>query len=293
MTYSHTSGVITFTATATLTTAGKTLGAIVLDATGGTFTLGDAFNSAANFTVTRGTFTTNNYSLTSSNLSISLLNYPTVNLGSSTITVSSSFDCGSGTINAGTSQINLTGSSSSLSNAATNTFYNVSFTSTGANNFSISNNPRRITGTGTATFNDLVLTAADTSLAFLRLTANLIINGTFTATSGSSGPFSRSLVMSDTIGTTRTITAAAISASDCDFRDITLAGAASGASPTRAGDCGGNSGITFPAAKTVYRVTAFTTWGATSSWALTSGGTGNTNNFRPCHGSCRYRPTIF
>jgi hypothetical protein len=278
MTYSHTSGVITFTATATLTTAGKTLGPIALDATGGTFTLGDAFNSAALFSVTRGTFTTNNYSLTSSNLSVSLLNYPTVNLGSSTITVSSSFDCGSGTINAGTSQINLTGSSVILANTGSKTLYNVSFTSTAANDFG-SINVRRITGAGTSTFNNLVLTAASTGAAFLRLSGGLTINGTFTATSGSSGPFSRSLVMSDILGETRTITAAAISASDCDFRDITLAGAAAGASPTRAGNCGGNSGITFPAAKTVYRVGTDTSWQGSSSWATSSGGAGSNNNF--------------
>jgi hypothetical protein len=278
MTYSY-SGFISFTATATLTTAGKTLGAVGFDAVGGTLTLGSAFfNSGSNFTVTNGTFTTNNYSFTSSNLSVSVFNAPTVNLGSSTISVSGTFDCGNGTINAGTSQINLTGSSGALANTGSKTFYNVSFTSTAADDFG-SVNVRRITGTGTSTFNNLVLTAASTGAAFLRLSGNLTINGTFTATSGSSGPFSRSLVMSDTIGTTRTITAAAISASDCDFRDITLAGAAAGASPTRAGNCGGNSGITFPAAKTVYRVGTETSWQGSSSWATSSGGAGSNNNF--------------
>ena len=81
------------------------------------------------------------------------------------------------------------------------------------------------------------------------------------------------------MGTVRTITCAAVSANDCDFRDITIAGAAAPISPTRGGDCGGNSGITFPAAKSSYRVGTNTTWAGSSSWALTSGGAGSDNNF--------------
>jgi len=105
----------------------------------------------------------------------------------------------------------------------------------------------------------------------------MTINGTLTAAGASA--IRRCFLRSSTLGTVRTLTAAAISANDCDFRDITLAGAAAGAAPTRAGNCGGNSGITFPAAKTVYRVGTNTTWQGSSSWALTSGGTGDNVNF--------------
>ena len=62
---------------------------------------------------------------------------------------------------------------------------------------------------------------------------------------------------------------------DVDFRDITIAGAASPATGTRLGDCKGNSGITFDAAKTVYYgQTGSANWGATGSgsWSATSGG---------------------
>jgi hypothetical protein len=82
------------------------------------------------------------------------------------------------------------------------------------------------------------------------------------------------MITSDTIGTTRTLTCAAVSFTDTDFRDITIAGAASPASGTRLGDCKGNSGITFPAAKTVYyRLTSTNSWGVTGSgaWSATSG----------------------
>ena len=45
------------------------------------------------------------------------------------------------------------------------------------------------------------------------------------------------------------------------------------------GDCGGNTSITFPAAKNCYRVGTQTTWQGSSSWALTSGGSGSNDNF--------------
>jgi hypothetical protein len=58
----------------------------------------------------------------------------------------------------------------------------------------------------------------------------------------------RTFVRSNTIGTTRTLTCAAVaSLTDIDFRDITIAGAAAPVSGTRLGDCKGNSGITFDA----------------------------------------------
>jgi hypothetical protein len=60
-----------------------------------------------------------------------------------------------------------------------------------------------------------------------------------------------------------------------DFRDIVIAGSAAPIAPTLAGDCKGNSGITFDAQKTVYfRQTGSSNWGTASpgSWSLTSGG---------------------
>jgi hypothetical protein len=88
------------------------------------------------------------------------------------------------------------------------------------------------------------------------------------------------MLRSSAVGTTRTLTVGTLSADDCDFRDITIAGTAAGGSPTRAGDCGGNSGVTFPAPKTVYWNLAGTqSWSATA-WATTSGGTPARITFR-------------
>jgi hypothetical protein len=91
----------------------------------------------------------------------------------------------------------------------------------------------------------------------------------------------RHFLQSNTIGTTRTLTCAAFSGTDADFRDITIAGAAAPVSGTRLGDCKGNSGITFPAAKTVWwGVTTNGDWGATSAtWSATNGGATSHANF--------------
>lgn len=89
---------------------------------------------------------------------------------------------------------------------------------------------------------------------------------------------------SNTIGTPRTLTVGTLTAgaADIDFRDITIAGAAAPISGTRFGDAKGNSGITFPAAKTVYWALATSNnWGNTGagSWSATSGGAAANTQF--------------
>jgi len=272
MTYTHT-GTMTITGTGTLTTAGKSFTNVVVDGSGITLTLGDALNiSGRTLTVTQGTFNTANFSVTGVSVSSSNSNVRTISLGSSTLTLSSGstgidFTTSTNlTFNAGTSQLNLSSSSATLSGGG-QTFYNVSFTNTSAG-------ARQITGANT--FNNLTLTANGSGLTQLFIAADQTVSGTFTC-AGSSA-VARGFVQSNIIGTTRTLTCAAVSANDCDFRDITIAGAAAPISPTRGGDCGGNSGITFPAAKTVYRVGTLTNWNS-NAWSDTSGGSANTIYF--------------
>jgi hypothetical protein len=130
---------------------------------------------------------------------------------------------------------------------------------------------------GANTFNNLTLNASATGLSRLSIVANQTVSGTFTCNGSSVS--ARGFVLSNTFGTPRTLTVGTLAATDCDFRDITIAGTAAGSSQTRAGDCGGNSGITFPAAKDCYRVGINTTWAGSSSWALSSGGAGSNDNF--------------
>jgi hypothetical protein len=272
-----------FDGTGTITTNGFTINStnFRINGSGITVSLGSALTIPTNGTITveQGTFTTAGYAILAGTINYSVTNLGALNLGSSTITLQGGtpLNLAGPTTNAGTSQINLTGASSLNANLilGTSTLYNLSF----LNDFGTIGTR---TITGAATFNNLTLVSATLGLGVYSIVNDLTVNGTLICSSTS--PVNRVFIRSSVLGTARTITAAAVSASDCDFRDITIAGAAAGVSPTRAGDCGGNSGITFPAAKTVYRVGTLTTWSGTqaggfSSWALTSGGVPNENNF--------------
>jgi hypothetical protein len=267
--------------TQTITSAGKSFGSLGnfnVNTYGGTVELADALNIGTNsLTVINGTFDTKNYNVTAGSLSSSNTNVRTVALGSSTVTLS-----GTGgpsmnvitnlTFNAGTSQINITAENANLGMFLGGlTYYNVAFTGVAAKSIGLSS-------AATTTFNSLTVNAPSSAgLIQLVPSGNLIITGTLTVAGAS--PVRRIFVRSDTLGTTRTLTVGTLSATDCDFRDITIAGTAAGSSPTRAGDCGGNSGITFPAAKTVYwNLAGAQNWSATA-WAPGSGGTPDINNF--------------
>ena len=262
--------------TQVITSAGKTFsGAITIDSYGGTDELPDALNIGTNtLTVTNGTFDTKSYNVTAGTLSSSNSNVRTIKLGASTVTlsgVSPAWDFSTATnltFDAGTSLVSI-GYVPGVFTGGNQTFYDVSFTST-------------LSGTHTIqsgnTFNNLSITASNSS-GFRQVTFNgdQIITGTLTAAGATA--IRRIMLLSNTIGTTRTLTVGTLSADDCDFRDITIAGTAAGSSPTRAGDCGGNSGVTFPVAKTVYWNLAGTqNWSATG-WAPSSGGTPAVNEF--------------
>jgi hypothetical protein len=154
-------------------------------------------------------------------------------------------------------------------NGGNQTFYDVSFTSTAAGTHTINQSN---------TFNSLSITApASANLRQVSFTADQTITGTLTAAGATA--VRRVMLRSSAVGTTRTLTVGTLSADDCDFRDITIAGTAAGGSPTRAGDCGGNSGVTFPAPKTVYwNLSGTRSWDA-DGWATTSGGTPAAANF--------------
>jgi hypothetical protein len=270
-TYTHT-GTVTLTGTGTLTTAGKTFSGVTVDGVGITVTLGDALNTGTRaITVTRGTFTTSasNYNVTAGSIASSNSNTRTITLNGSTVTLSGgtnviNFSTSTNlTFNANTSQINLSNATAQLQGGGL-TFNNVSFT--GSSGFG-----RSITGENT--FNNLTISTRTNLTVF----ANQTISGTFTC-SGTSA-VNRNFVLSDTFATTRTLTVATLSADDCNFRDITIAGGAVGTAPTRAGDCGGNTEITFPATKTVYWNLAGAQNFTSNGWATTSNGTPAVDNY--------------
>ena len=277
----NTAGTLTFNATTTgktITTNGVTIGVnTTLNGVGGAWTLGSALNiSTFTLTLTNGTFDTSasNYAVTASGFSSSNSNTRTINLNGSTLSLSSSWTLTTSTnatLNAGTSTINLTANLIPFDGGSL-TYYNVSFTGTAATALT-----KSITGANT--FNNLTFsTIASAGLNNVSIGANQTINGTLTV-NGSNGN-RRMFVRSDTIGTTRTLTCAAIAAmTDVDFRDITIAGAAGTLSGTRLGDCGGNSNITFDAGVDKYwNLAAGGNWNA-NGWATSSGGTPATTEY--------------
>lgn len=258
----------------TFTSAGKTVGPVRFGGTTGspTFTLQDALVSSSAVTVAIGTFTTNNFNVTATQLSSSNSNTRAINLGSSTVTLSlanTSINFSTQTnltFNAGTSSIVLTNNAAGFAIGSGVTFYNVSCTATAITTVAVQ---------GANTFNNLSVTGRTTTgIANLSISADQTISGTLTLSAGTNATM-RAFVRSDTIGTTRTLTCAAVAApTDIDFRDITIAGAAAPVSGTRLGDCKGNSGITFGAGTTKYwNLAGGGNWATAPGWATSSGGT--------------------
>jgi hypothetical protein len=276
ITYSGTS-TLTFSGgtTQTITSAGKVFTSpITVDTYGGTVQLADALNIGTNtLGLANGTFDTGGYALNINNLGSTNSSAPrTLILRNSTVSMGGSINfAGSSNIvfNAGTSNITINGGGGPfISSPIPLTFYD----------FTFGPNATTPSITGSHTFNNLTLNVqVSAAIKTVSISAVLTVNGTLTCAGASA--VRRIFLQSDTIGTPRTLTVNSISADDCDFRDITLAGAASGASPTRAGDCGGNTGITFPAPKTVYwNLAGSRSWSATA-WCTGSGGTPDINQF--------------
>ena len=245
------------------TTTGKTInfnglntrGRVFFDGVGGEWTLLSALTVAdggsfSDIQIRNGTIITNGYNVTCQAIIADDGGVSTFNITNSTINLTGSAFVGGFSVNfTNATYPILTATGSTLNIPYTSTFAtsrtwnNVSFTNTSGNN-SI---------TGANTFNNLTIAAlAASGIRNTTFSANQTVNGTFTVSAGTNATY-RNFIQSNTLGTTRTLTCAAVSGfTDVDFQDITIAGAAAPASGTRLGDCKGNSGITFDAAKTVY-----------------------------------------
>lgn len=280
-------GTLTFASTSTgntITTNGTSLNLVTFNGVGGEWTLGSALTVAATYsiTVSAGSVNSGNYSISTPQFISSGSSVKSISFGSSTITISGALSNAidfSGatnlTVNAGTSQINLTGNGAGISSNNI-TFYNVSYTNTAPTNI--------LSITGSNTFNNLSLAARSTvGLSSFSISDNQTIS-TLTLNPGTTASC-RTMLFSSVFGTTRTLTVGSLAsgAADYDFRDIAVVGAAAPLTGNRFGDCKGNSGITFDAAKTVYfRATANgSNWSTsgTGVWSLTNGGALDANAF--------------
>jgi hypothetical protein len=267
----------------TLTTNGVSLAStITVNGVNCEWTLGSALNIGnASMTVTNGSFDLDTYNISLANINSDNGNSRTIDFGSATVSCSTS---GSSPISFGTSETNrasltFIAGTSQISCAAqtvtfsgnNQTFYNVDFTSNSDNAV--------ITINGVNSFNNLSFAGIfSDGVKVISFANNQTITGTLTLSAGSNAT-RRQFIRSDTIGTTRTLTCAAVSLTDVDFRDITIAGAAAPASGTRIGDCKGNSGITFTGATTRYwNLAGNNSWSA-AGWAASSGASPDVNNF--------------
>ena len=271
----------------TITTNGVSLSSqVTFNGVGGGWTLGSALTVTQTLTITNGTFNSGNYNITTSGFSSSNSNTRSISLGSSTVTISIplstalNLETTTGlTWNAGTSQINLSNATSGIASGGL-TFNNVTFTSVSLSSITI---------TGANTFNTLTFQGRNTAgIGIYTFSANQTINGTLWLNLSTSIP-ARHFLLSNTIGTQRTLTCNAVDGDgtgliySSDFRDIAFAGnciSSGNIAGFYLGDCKGNANITFDSPKTVYyRATGSTNWGTSSSWSATSGGVADATMF--------------
>lgn len=281
MTYtlaSATSSAISYTSTTTnqqtVDYAGKTTGNVVYNSSGtpnGSWIYANnhVMGATATLTHTRGTLDFNGKTLTGGFYSSNNSNTRTLTLGASAITLagasSIAWDTTTTTgltVTANTATVTLTGSAGGFTTNGTFDFNGLTVVITGASTTTIG----AATGIGSLTFATLTKTGTATTSSILQLACDLTVTGTFTA-NGSNSNTNRLIVQSNSGGTARTITAGTVTVTNCDFMDITGAGAGSwdlSAITGLSGDCGGNSGITF-------------TTPASQTWSGTSGGNWSAN----------------
>lgn len=258
---------ITFASTSatqqTVDYAGKTIGNQTFNAaSNGSWIVQSAINlegTSTVFTLTKGSLDLNGQTMNGSGqVSAAGSSVRSLTLGAATLNLSA-WSCATTTnmtLSAASATINMN-VTGAFTHAGADTFGTVVLTSSGNHTITAAS----------ATFGTLTKTGTAFKTDILSLGSNITVSGTFTVNGNSA--INRVFVRSDTIGTARTITAATVTTSNTDWRDITGAGAASwnlSAITGNSGDCGGNTNITFTSGTTQTATgTASFTW-STHGW---------------------------
>lgn len=240
------------------------------------------------FVHSQGTFTTNGQAVTiTGTWSAPGQLARTINLGASTIQVGFAFVAGtvldftgSGlTLNAGTSSITLGPVSTSSVNTAWSsqplTYNNVTVIPGGGPASSTTSFGDFDITIDQCTFHNLTFLGTNNAQCQMAVnaTTGITVTGTFTATG-----FSRQTLLGIRSGAnyiTTIINAAAVSLTNVNFFQITAGGAAAPWTGTGLSDGQGNTGITFPASRSLFWVGNGGTWGDAGGahWATSTGGT--------------------
>ena len=114
----------------------------------------------------------------------------------------------------------------------------------------------------------------------LQINNGLTCSGTLTLTGNSLT--NRLLLQTSQVGTAIAVSAATVSITNCDFRDITAGGTAIPWTGTSLGNALGNSNITFDTAQTNYWVGGTGNWSDVTHWANSSGGSGSSGRVPLC-----------
>jgi hypothetical protein len=225
-------------------------------------------------TLSRGTLDTNGQTCNWGKFDFSSANNKTITLGASAINLYGTNatnrvwnGANSGvTLNPGTSLITLKTALNGGLGAFTPvglTYYDITVEAGGSN---------MDMGGGTICRN-MTITGSANKTDVLNISGNLTCSGVFTVNGNSA--INRVLVKSSTIATQRTITAATVTVTNVDFRDIIGAGSGSwniSAVTGGAGDSGGNTNITFTTPVSRYWVGNGGSWSNTARWSASDGG---------------------
>ena len=258
------------------TTTGKTLtfngvtfaSTVTFRGVGGGWTFQDAFNNGtSNINQNAGDVNTNGMTITAGNFNSSNSTTRTLTLGASTLTLTGQFTIATSTnltFSGASSTINLTSATVTTFAGSGKTFGTVSLTCSGSSSLEMS---------GTNTIATLTCTGAANKTTGVRFVDSVVVTGTLTLNGNS---ITNRIIVSSLIrGTSITLTAATVTVTNADFRDINGAGAGSwdlSAITGLSGDCGGNTNITLTSAQDHYWVGGTGSWSATGEWSTSSGG---------------------
>ncbi len=196
-----------------------------------------------------GTVDFNGQTMTIGSLNWSGTGTRSLTLGSSNITITDTtgvtvWNIGTVTnltLSAASSTITFTGVTAGMSGGSGKTYGTLIFSGSGNQAVNQTTICSTLTRTGTASKNDVFYIGSG-----ITVTSALNLNGNSST--------NRLLVACTTLGTqvTITTTGATVTATNTDFQDIALSVTKDFSAQTNIGDCGGNSGITFPASVSQY-----------------------------------------